>query len=375
MHYDFIVLGGTGLQGRICVRDLVESGYSVLLCGRDPSSIQPLLRGYTKRVRFQYLDLKNKEALVKCIRLSGAKVVVNCAELTFNLAIMRACLAVGVSCTDLGGLQHITARQFALHHAFARKGILCLTGCGSTPGIANVMARYGAEQLDAVRSIDLGFAWDSTPKVFVVPYSLPSIFTEFREKPVIFSRGNFVTKPYYTRVRTFRGIGQQTLRGIVHSEVYTLPRYLPSLRSVRYFAGFPEHSLTYIKALLALDGDSSHELPYTLQLLKQLTPPKGYREQEVILVILQGTKGGKKKTVVMECFVQTLPGWEEAGSNIDTGRAMSIFSQMLLKGEIKGEGVHAPEGIVPWKPFFRALHARSMYVYCNGKRIRVCQET
>lgn len=35
MNFDFVVLGATGMQGRIVVRDLLEKGYSVLLCGRD----------------------------------------------------------------------------------------------------------------------------------------------------------------------------------------------------------------------------------------------------------------------------------------------------------------------------------------------------
>ncbi len=186
MRYDFILIGGTGIQGRICARDLLESGYSVLVCGRDVRKVLPLLTKWKKKSAFHHLDLENTSGLRKAIRISGARVVVNCAELTYNVSVMRACLAEGVSCTDLGGLHTITAQQFALDNAFQKKEILCLTGCGSTPGIANVMAKYGAEKLDTLVSIDLGFAWDSDPKVFVVPYSLPSIFAEFREKPVVY---------------------------------------------------------------------------------------------------------------------------------------------------------------------------------------------
>lgn len=371
MPYDFVVLGGTGLQGRICARDLLESGYSVLLCGRDPTALRSLLRKWKRRAHFHYLDLCKQQALVRVLRSSGAKVVVNCAELTFNVAVMRACLVAGISCTDLGGLQQITARQFSLHRAFKAKQLLCLTGCGSTPGIANVLVRYGVERLDAVHKIDLGFAWDSDPRVFVVPYSLPSIFTEFRERPVVYDNGHFRARAPYELLKTFPTIGSQRIKGIAHSEVYTLPRYFPALRSVRYFAGFPEHSRTYIEALRALHGDDPATLPYTLRLLKHLVPPPGYREWEVLWAELRGISQGISTTLHLACFVHTQKGWEEAGSNIDTGRTISIMSQMMYRKEITAHGVHAPEGVVPWKPFFRALKRRGMRLFCNGRRIQI----
>src|SRR3989344_4473248 len=153
MNYDFIVFGGTGLQGRICVRDLLESGYSVLICGRDPSGIQKLLKN--KRCGFLEVDLRDQKKIVSSILKSKAKVVVNCAELTFNVAIMKACLTAKVSCTDLGGLQKVTHEQFKLDSQFKKKGILNITGCGSTPGISNVMVKHAVEHLDSVESIDL----------------------------------------------------------------------------------------------------------------------------------------------------------------------------------------------------------------------------
>jgi hypothetical protein len=38
-RYDFLLLGGTGIQGKICARDLLESGYTVLLSGREKKKL------------------------------------------------------------------------------------------------------------------------------------------------------------------------------------------------------------------------------------------------------------------------------------------------------------------------------------------------
>ena len=42
--FDFVVLGATGMQGRIVTKDLLESGYSVLLCGRDKKRVEKILK-------------------------------------------------------------------------------------------------------------------------------------------------------------------------------------------------------------------------------------------------------------------------------------------------------------------------------------------
>ena len=90
MKYDFIVFGGTGQQGRICSRDLLESGYSVMLAGRNKKAVKDLLRN--KKAGFIKVDLRNNGNIANAIIKSGADVVVNCAELVFNVEIMKACM-------------------------------------------------------------------------------------------------------------------------------------------------------------------------------------------------------------------------------------------------------------------------------------------
>lgn len=381
MKYDFILFGGTGQQGQICARDLLESGYSVMLAGRNKEGIKGLLKN--KKAGFAYVDLSDIQNIINAIKKSGADVVINCAELTFNVDIMKACLKTGKSCTDLGGLQHVTVKQFALDREFRNKKLLCMTGCGSTPGISNVMAAYAIEKLDKINTIHLGFAWDSNIKKFVVPYSMQSIFGEFTEDPVALHDGKFVKESRLRCMGTFdfKEIGRQTTYCIVHSEVYTFNRYFKNkgLKNVNYMAGFPEHSFRKIRTLLDLGFDSSEPVEvggvkikpvdFTAKVLRGLKIPKGYKEVENIWVKLYGEKNGRKKEIEMNCIVKTVKGWEGAGSNIGTGRTISIISQMLKNGNIKAYGVHSPEFAVPKDRFFKELKKRKMLVYENGKRV------
>jgi len=274
-------------------------------------------------------------------------------------------------------------KQFALDSVFKKKKLLCIAGCGSTPGISNVLAAYAVEQLDSVDTITLGFAWDSNIKQFVVPYSMESIFDEFTQPPITAHNGKFLKEERFTCQGTFdfRAVGKQTAYCIVHSEVLTFMRYFRKkhLKNVQYLAGFPEHSMRVIRTLIDLGFQSRTPvqigknkvlpLDVTLNVLKRLPVPKGYREVENLWVQIEGERSGKKIRTEMNCIIETLPGWEAAGSNVDTGRTIAVISQMIHKGEIRASGVHAPEGVVPQEPFFQELAKRKMFVYRDGKKI------
>ena len=381
MKYDFIIFGGTGQQGGICARDLIESGYSVLLVGRDKTRIKNLLKN--KKTGFIEVDLRNEDQIAKAIKSSNAEVVVNCAELIFNVAIMKACLKTKKSLTDLGGLQKITLEQFKLHDSFKKTGIINITGCGSTPGIVNVMTAHVLEKLDSVKTIYLGFVWDSNIKKFVVPYSIQSIFDEFTENPITYHDGKFVKEKRMTckGTKNFKEVGKQTVYCIVHSEVYSFSKYFKNkgLKNIHYMAGFPEHSMKVIQTLIDLGFNSEEPIKineteiksinFTTEVLKKIKWPKNYREVENLWVEICGKKNNKDIKIEMNCIVKSLPGWEDAGSNVDTGRTISVISQMLKNNLIKEKGVYAPEAVVPCKPFFKELAKRKMYIYENGRKI------
>ncbi|MFH0970421.1 MAG: saccharopine dehydrogenase NADP-binding domain-containing protein [Candidatus Diapherotrites archaeon] len=147
--FDFVVIGATGIQGRIVARDLLENGCAVLLCGRDKERVKHLLGRY-KKTKFEYLDARNIPKMVKTFRQSGASVVVNCVEGDWNLNILKASVKAGIHSIDLGSEIPMTRKQFALHGTLKRKGLTHITGCGSVPGIGNVMLNHAAQKFDSL---------------------------------------------------------------------------------------------------------------------------------------------------------------------------------------------------------------------------------
>lgn len=380
--FDFVVLGATGLQGRIVVRDLLEKGYSVLLCGRDKSRVSHFLKSY-KKTKFKYIEATKIHTIIKAIKYSKTDVVVNCIEGDWNYEIFRVCAKLGVNCVDLGSEISVTKKQFSLDKIMKRKNIVGVTGMGSVPGIGNVMLKYASSKFDAINEIDVGFAWDSNIKEFVVPFSIESVIEEFTDRAPIIENKHFkyviplnsVNKGYH------QFIGREKEIFVRHPEQYTFLHYFrkKGLKNIKFYAGFPEHSFKMIVSLIKLGfaskeyvnyfGTKIKPIDFLTQMLKKLQMPEGYKEKENLWVKITGKKNRKNLTILMECLVPPLKGWESAGCNIDTGFPASILAQMIKKGIITERGCFSPEMGIPPNLFFSELRKKNIKIFENGKVI------
>ncbi len=381
MVFDFVVIGATGMQGRIVTRDLLESGYSVLLCGRDKKRIEYLLKN--KKTKFEHLDARDIEKMARVFKRSGASVVVNCVEGDWNLNILKATIKANIHSIDLGSEIPMTKEQFGLHSTLKEKNLTHITGCGSVPGIGNVLLNHAAQKFDSIHAIEVGFAWNSNIKKFVVPFSMESIIEEFTEPATNIKNGRFTKiRPLDSLIKTHEPfVGKEDCMFVRHPETYTFYKYFKhkGLKNVRFYAEFPPHSFDVIKQLIDLgfdskekiliDGVSVRPIDVVTQTLKNLKAPKGYKEKENLWLRLYGKHKGKRKNMLIECIVGTNHGWESAGCNIDTGMPASIIAQMIKEEIIKERGSFAPEVIVPTIPFFKEIAKRKMVIYENGKKI------
>ncbi len=380
--YDFIIFGATGQQGRIVSKDLLYNGYSALLCGRDESRLENLLKEY-KKAKFEYVDLREKDTIVKVMKKSGATVAINCAEGDYNLSTMEAALDAGLHYLDLGSDEPMTIDQFNLHDKFKEKGLTAITGCGSTPGVVNVMAHHIENQFDTIDTLDVGFAWNSNMPVFIVPFSVESITEEFTDQANMLLNGEFTHRPARSNEREFDylEIGKQHTYYTRHPEPVTFHRYYShkGLKNARVYSSFPDHSRNVLEMFITLGLDSENPVKINgvdvqpvkvlTQALKRIQMPEGYLEKENLWMHMKGAKAGKPHEVKMDCIAQTLKGWEDATCNVDTGMPCSIMAQFVKNGIAAERGVFGPEAIIPPEPFFAELAKRQMRVYLNGEKI------
>ena len=179
--------------------------------------------------------------------LKDVSAVAACLPYRLNLEVMEAALAAGCHYADLGGLYHVTLKQWELDDRFRQAGLSAVMGIGSAPGITNVLARLGADRLDegSVRSIDLvdgAIDLSEGGGAFGVPYSAETILDEFTLPAIVFEDGVLKEVPAGSGVIdwTFpEPIGTQPAMYTLHSEPATLPRTIPGVRDVRWRLALP----------------------------------------------------------------------------------------------------------------------------------------
>ncbi len=366
------------MQGRITARDLLESGHSVFLADLQREGAEEILKH--PKTGFAFVDLKDVAASSALIKQINPSVVINCAEGDWNLNVYKACLETNKHVLDLGSEIPMTKEQLALHPEFEKRGLIAITGCGSTPGVNNVMLHHAHQQFDSMETIEAGFAWDSNIKKFVVPFSIQSIIEEFTDPAPIIEKGQWTEMDPLsnTEERNFRKIGKQECFFVRHPETHTFYVYnkKDGVKNLRFYAGFPKHSADTIKMFIdtglgskkpiMVDGKEIVPLDALTQILRRMPLPEGYTEKENLWVHVWGEKDGRPHEILMECIVHTLPDWESAGCNIDTGMPASIMAQMVRDGRITARGSYPPGPVVPTKEFFRELRSRGMEVYQNG---------
>lgn len=380
-----VVLGAAGAMGRITVSDLARGArgrYVVVAADLAPEN-RPRVRG----VQALRTDVTKPASLRRA--LDGAFAVIASLPYRHNLDAMHGALAAGAHYIDLGGLFHTTRKQLALHREFERAGCMAILGCGSAPGILNLLAVRGARGLGRVSEIHcLVGAVDRSRYVSAPPlgfgYAPDTLLDEFTRDSAVFRRGAFrMVPPLDARecvaVRFPAPVGLQVVHTTLHSEVATLPLSFAArgVREVTFRQAFEPEFLAKLRLLvdLGLASDTPlRKMPGTtprrvlLQLLRRFPPaaiagrPQRY---EVLRTVVRGTLRGRRVTRTVDCHAGPQAGWG-VGPDADTGAPPSIVAQLLLAGEVAlRPGVWPIEQAVPVNAFVRELRRRGMPVRCR----------
>jgi lysine 6-dehydrogenase len=380
-----VVVGGGGAMGRVTVRTLAEDERVAQVTVVDQSAATPeralawLERGREK-VQAATCDVRDEPALAAL--LEGADVVLNAADYRFNLHVMRAALAAHVSYADLGGLFHVTQRQYELDGAFRDAGLTAVLGLGSTPGITNLLARIAVDQLDAVERLDVRTgSWEHrSPDVpWTPPYSIRTIFDEFTLPPMVYQEGTWQAVPPLSGEEPLSlpdPIGRQTAIYTLHSEVALFPVSFADrgLRHVSFKIGFPPEFFSDVRLLvdLGLAGTDPVEVSapepdakvrvapreLLVALLANRTPPidapADPDDFEVLRVVARGMRDGAPVALTEDVAVRPYAPWHLAAASLDVGVPLAIGGILMASG-VQRPGAHGAELVFEPRSFLREL--------------------
>ena len=141
MKWDFLILGSSGIQGRIVTKDLLDSGFKVHCADLYREGSEENLSNHPG-TKFTYLDLRNYDKCKNFFKKIKTDIVINCSEGDYNYDVYQLCLENNKHVIDLGSEIPMTKSQLKMDSLFKKAGLTAITGSGSTPGINNIIGYH-----------------------------------------------------------------------------------------------------------------------------------------------------------------------------------------------------------------------------------------
>ena len=226
------------------------------------------------------VDAGDQAAVEALLREHSIDAVLGATDPRYTMPIFRAALASGVHYLDMAmslskphpsdpythtGVK-LGDEQFALAAEWEASGKLALVGMGVEPGLADVFARYAADNLFA--EIDeIGVRDGANLTVdgydFAPSFSIWTTIEECLNPPVIYEadRGWFTTEPFSEpEIFDFPdGIGPVECVNVEHEEVLLMPRWLKAKR-VTFKYGLGTEFIDVLQTLHKLGLDRTEPL-------------------------------------------------------------------------------------------------------------------
>ncbi len=384
----YIILGGYGNIGQVVAQDLSEFApeSQITIAGRDEKKARNLIKKWgRKNINFAEADVLNKN-LPEILKQHD--VCVNATQYYNNLEVMKACMKAKINYLDLGGLFHMTRKQLKLNAEFKKINKIAVLGCGSTPGITNVLASYAAQFFDTIKSINISFAdadFTRYRQKFVLPYTFYTLVDEFMFKPYILKKGKLKAVAPLSGEKMLhfslfpREMQNQKGFYTLHSELATfhLSFSEKKLKECSFRVTFPQNFINKIKTLIeggfasqkiiSLKGQKNKTLDISAKIMEQWLPQQLVTDEEIIRVDLLGKKSGKKRQIVMDAIAKSRD--KIPAGTYDTGIPASIITIMIGRGIIDKTGVHPSESCIPPIEFFKELYKRGIEVYLNNHKM------
>src|SRR3954447_20380271 len=229
-----------------------------------------------ERIGAAQLDASSVEDIVGLARAERADLILNACDPRLNPPIFAAARAAGCTYVDMAmtlsephperpfeepGVK-LGDAQFAAAAGWEAAGQLALVGMGIEPGLADVFARYAADQLFG--EIDDVGVRDGADLVvegydFAPTFSIWTTIEECLNPPLVWERERgFYTTPPFSEPETFvfpEGIGPVECVNVEHEEVVLVPRWV-DCRRVTFKYGLGDEFIEVLKTLhkLGLDG-------------------------------------------------------------------------------------------------------------------------
>ena len=375
---------GAGLQGSACAYDLLQNDEvtEVRLADISTDHLPHFLAPYSgRRLIPTRLDVRDTEGVRALMRESQA--VMSAIPYYFNLDLARHAAESGVHFCDLGGNTDIVFEQKKLDATAREKNITIVPDCGLAPGMVNILAQHGIDQLDSVDEVKIyvgGLPQHPEPPLnYQIVYSLEGVLDYYTTLSWVVRDGKRAQVKALSEVEPVHfdaPVGELEAfhtAGGLSTMAFRYEGKIPKMeyKTLRY----PGHAriMEAIRELGLLDLEPidvkgvrvSPRDVAVATMGPKLTKPEG-KDLVALRVTVKGKKAGAGKTIAFE-LVDFYD--DERGISAmmrTTGYSLSITGQMQARGEVQPPGVHTPDECVPAAKYIAALRDRGIDIRVTG---------
>jgi lysine 6-dehydrogenase len=372
---------GAGLQGSACAYDLLQDTdvEMVRLADIRIDHLAEFLAPFSgPRLVPTPLDVRDREAVLGAMRDCDA--VMSAIPYYFNLDLARHAVEAGVHFADLGGNTEIVFKQKELDEAARAKGITIVPDCGIAPGMVNIIAQYGIQQLDTVHSVKIfvgGLPQHPEPPLnYQIVYSLEGVLDYYTTLSWVVRDGKRTQVPALSEREPVQFDDPVGALEAFHTAggLSTMAfRYEGKIATMEYKTlRYPGHAqlMESIRSLGLLDlepvevKDGIKIIPrdaFIATVGPRLTKPDG-RDLVAMRVLVAGTKDGREQTIGWELVDYYDEQHDISAMMRTTGYSLSITGLMQARGQVKPAGVHTPDECVPAEEYIGELRKRGIEI-------------
>jgi len=368
------VLGGAGAMGMVTTRDLADSHAvsEVILCDANAEKAKQVASWVASdKLSIRRVDISNRKSLIDAIK--DADAVANATPYHFNLNVTRSAIKAGKDLTDLGGVYYMTLKQLKLDKAARETGVTVVLGCGVAPGIADVLAKYGAERLDRVEEVHIRYGEvNLTPAKY--KWTFRTVLEEYTKGPVIYQKGKFKKLQPFSGKHTVEfpePVGKRSCCYALYSSIATLPITISKgVQIVDCAMSYTEEDEQRIKILREMGLTNTKPTVVKgvkispREFLLQIAPPPDVKVKDAASIIVEvlGEKEGEPTRCTYSLVYRYHEKYGVSALAYLTGVPLSIVSQMLARKDIQEKGVLPPETAIKPEPFIEELGRRGIKI-------------
>jgi len=408
-----VLIVGAGGQGGPCTSILARNkDVSEIVLGDIDIELANKVKNKIKsdKITAVKLDAGKVEDIKNAVK--GADVIINLTLTQFNDNIRQAAVENGAHYVD-SAMDYPLMTQLPekgapeIDNAFKKAGLTALIGCGGSPGVTNVLARYVCEKLDRVDQIrimhgikrlkeseEVVSAWDPgwAPEVALTDFAFP---------PPVFENGKPRVYPIFSGCEEYvfpDPVGPAVVTYHAHEEAVMLPRFIG--KGIKYCdfkypidpiagalvkMGFAERKAIDVKGIKVTPLDVLMKLVHhpvdTFLSEDQNAAKLPLEEVRLVVMAIKGAKSGKNITYKLFWPYQLFTTVEEKGkmyqkfgtTSIAVALPAIVGAKMCVTGEAE-RGLIGPECIDPIK-FLKTMADMGWPVKFHeecSKKVSVC---